>query len=275
MEFGICFNVVDVLRENAEKLDEQLASVAGAGFGYAEITATACADINDNEIEAVKAALLKTGLKAKRACILFPGDMKVVGPDRNEPALREYLEKLFPKLNKLGVEIVVFGSGGARRVPDGFDYDTAFDQFCDTAGLVTDIASGYGIKIALEHLNPKECNLLTTIEETVKAVRKVNKPDCGLLFDFYHVDPETEDINNVVAFKDILLHSHIAVPGSRLYPAPEDKKALEQYFSILKSAEYDGSVSIEATLRDDKTFVENLKIAYDLLTSLHRERYIV
>jgi len=272
MEFGVCYNVVDVLRESPDKLDEQLGIISDSVFGYIEITAVSCAGLTVNEIADINKTLLKHGLTAKRACILFPGDMKVVGDERNEKIIREYLEGLMPKLYKLGVEIVVFGSGGARRVPDGFDYETAFDQFCDTAGIVTDIAGKYDIKIALEHLNPKECNLLTTVDETVKAVRKVNNPGCGLLFDYYHVDLNTGDIDNVMKAKDVLIHSHIAVPDSRLYPSAGDENALRPYFSALKDAGYNGTVSIEATLNENKSFKENLKDAFAVLNNLGDEK---
>ena len=265
MEFGVCFNVVDIYRESPVKLDEQAAIISDSGFGYVEITAVSCAGLTDDEIADINKVLLKHGLTAKRACILFPGDMKVVGDERNEKTIIEYLEGLMPKLHRFGVEIVVFGSGGARRVPDGFDYDTAFDQFCDTAGIVAEIAGKYDIKIALEHLNPKECNLLTTVDETVKAVRKVNHPGCGLLFDFYHVDLNTDDIDNVLNAKDVLIHSHVAVPGSRLYPSSGDEYILLPYFSVLNEAGYPGTVSIEATLHEDKTFNDNLKDAFAVL----------
>jgi len=265
MEFGVCFNIVDVYKEGCGKLDEQLACIAGAGFRYVEITAVACAGICEDDVSAIKNGLQKSELTAKRACILFPGDLKVVGPDRNETAIRDYLTGLMPMLYSFGVEVIVFGSGGARRVPDGFDYEIAFDQFCETAGIVADIAGEYGIKIALEHLNPKECNLLTTVEETVKAVRRVDRLNCGLLFDIYHVDTSTDDIYNVIKAKDVLFHSHTATPGSRLYPAPGDEESLRLYFSVLRDAVYDGTVSIEATLRDGKTFEDNLKDAYEVL----------
>jgi len=268
MEFGVCFNVVDVYRESPDKLDEQLTLIAECGFGYVEITAVSCAGASEDEIRTIKTALLKSGLASKRACILFPGDLKVVGPDRDENAIREYLEGLIPKLKAFGVDVVVFGSGGARRIPDGFDYTTAFDQFCETAGLLADITGSQGIKVAVEHLNPKECNLLTTIEETVRAVRQVGHPDCGLLFDYYHLDDSTDDVFHVAEAKDVLFHSHVALPGSRFYPEPGDEQTLRSYFSVLKNADYNGTVSIEATLHDGKDFGDNLKDAFEVLNSL-------
>jgi len=268
MEFGICLNVVDLLREDPGKLDEQLCAIAEAGFTYVEINIVPCAGADNIELDAIKAALSKNGLKARRGFILFPGDIKVVGPERNEETIKDYLNKALPKLKALGVDAVVFGSGGARHIPEGFSYDEAFAQFCETAGLTAELAAGHGIKVALEHLNPKDCNLLVTIKETVEVIRKINHPNCGLTFDIYHVDERTGDIYNVIKAKDVLFHSHTAIPKSRLYPTPEDAEALKNYFSILKDAGYNGTVSIEGTLRDNKSFEENMTDAFKALTGL-------
>jgi len=266
MEFGVCLNVVELLREDPGKLDEQLTAVAAAGFSFLEINVIPCADADESELSAVKAALLKNKLVTKRAFILFPGDMKVVGPEKNENTIRDYLQNVTAKLKALGVDVIVFGSGGARQIPDGFPYDEAFTQFCDTARLAAELASVQGIKIALEHLNPKDCNLLVTVEETIKAIREVNHPNLGLTFDIYHIDDTGDDIKNVVKAKDVLFHSHTAIPVSRLYPTPEDMDSLREYFAILKSAGYDGTVSIEGNLHCCKSFEQNMTDAYKALS---------
>jgi len=268
MEFGVCLNVVEVFREDPDKLDEQLAIIAAAGFTYVEVVVASCADAKEDELNTIKAILQKNKLVVKRANVLFPGGMKVVGPERNDIAIREYLSGIFPKLNALGVEIVVFGSGGARNVPDGFFYAKAFRQFCDTARFIAELAAKYGMKVALEHLNPKESNLLTTVKETIEAVRDVNHPYCGLNFDNYHADERTNDMYNVIKAKDILFHSHVGQPGSRLYPSAEGAEELRNYFSVLKGAGYDGTVSIEATLHNEKSFEQNMTDAYKVLVDL-------
>jgi len=268
MEFGICLNVVDLLREDPRKLDEQLSAISAAGFTYVEATVAAFIDVKEEETIAIKTIIAKNGLLLKRANVLFPGGMKVVGPEKNEERIKEYLTGVFAKLEILGADIIVFGSGGARNRPEDLPYDEAFIQLCETARLITETAAAYGIKVAIEHLNPKECNMLVTIEETIKAVREINHPNCGITFDYYHVDERTNDMYNVIKGKDILFHSHTALPKSRLYPTKEDTAALQSYFTVLKSAGYDGTVSIEGSLHDGKSFEENLTDAYKALTDL-------
>jgi len=268
MEFGMCLNVVDVLRQSAGLLDEQLSVLAAAGFSYVEATAVTCAEAGDEEIEEANHILLKHNLRARRACILFPAALKSVGPDKDEDAIRGYLTQLAPKLQKIGTEIVVYGSGGARRVPDGFPHEEAFRQFCATARLTTEIFTAYGIRVAVEHLNPRETNLLVSIAETVEAIRNVDHPGCGLLFDIYHADQKSGDLNHVAAAQDLLFHAHISHPVSRMFPVPGDEEDLRQFFSILKESNYDGTVSVEANPYPDKSFRENAEAAYRVLSSM-------
>src|SRR5262249_25937777 len=58
------------------------------------------------------------GLRA--ATLFLPATLKVTGPAIDRDRQHAYVEKAFDRLARLGVEVVVFGSGGARRVPDGF-----------------------------------------------------------------------------------------------------------------------------------------------------------
>src|SRR5690349_8262307 len=62
---------------------------------------------------------LKTPLYAVN--VFIPGTIKVVGPEVSEVALLSYVEIVFQRARAAGVNMIVWGSGGSRRVPDGFD----------------------------------------------------------------------------------------------------------------------------------------------------------
>ncbi|MFV0400186.1 MAG: sugar phosphate isomerase/epimerase family protein [Oscillospiraceae bacterium] len=263
MKFGICLNATEFLRDGS--LAEKLGEIAAAGYDYVEVNAVSSADLSEEEIAAVTSALKEAGLTAARACVLFPGDIKVVGEEADKAVITAYLEKLMPKLSALGVGTVVFGSGGARRVPEGYDHAVAFGQFCDCAKLVAEIGAKNGVRVALEHLNPGETNLLTTIGEAVDALERVNDPGCGLLFDYYHVDMATNDMDNVLRHPDKLYHSHLAMPVTRKFPLPGDEDAVRPYFETLKKAGYDDTVSLEAGMHDDRSYSDNLRDAMKVL----------
>ncbi|MBL8993485.1 MAG: hypothetical protein JNM63_09110, partial [Spirochaetia bacterium] len=93
---------------------ENYESASEAGFDYFEPAAVALAKLDEEGFENFLARVSRTGLPVETACVLFPGEIKVVGPEASWKAAEIYLKKIFPRLQKLGVKIVVLGSGGAR-----------------------------------------------------------------------------------------------------------------------------------------------------------------
>ncbi len=268
MEFGVCINLVEAMRDGT--LGEKLASISEAGFSFVETNAAAAIDITADEMLLIKRALSDYGLVCLCSNVMFPGNIKVVGPDISEESIRSYLNRLMPILSDFGVKTAVLGSGESRRVPDGFSYSEAYAQFLNCAAAAADIAAKYGIKIALEHLTPRETNLLTTVGETLVAVRDCGRANCGLLLDYFHVDRDSLDIYSIEEGGSILYHSHVAVPESRLYPTPEDAELLRPYFDTLVGCPYNRTVSIEGVLREGVSYYDNLAMAYKVLKALSK-----
>lgn len=69
------------------------------------------------------------------------------------------------------MKVVVFGSGGARRVPEGFPQAGGL---CPAGGAVPGAhrpaAAAHGITCCVEPLNQKETNILTTSGECFRLV---------------------------------------------------------------------------------------------------------
>ena len=57
--------------------------------------------------------------------IFIPGNLKVVGPDVNEQAVLAYADSVLQRCKATGVQRIIWGSGGSRRVPEGFDHEKA------------------------------------------------------------------------------------------------------------------------------------------------------
>src|SRR5207247_11193711 len=111
-------------------------------------------------------------------------------------------------LSKLGVEVLVFGSGGARRVPDGFAREEAFKQLVDFGRRAAREARSHGITIAIEPLRKQETNIINTAAEGLELVNAVADPNFQLMIDFYHLASEREDPAIVFRVKDHLRHLH-------------------------------------------------------------------
>ena len=187
--------------------------------------------------------------------VFVPGDLKITGPDVNEQALEEYIQTALERAEMAGVEIIVFGSGGARSVPDNFERSTAMRQLTKFSRRLAQLASSRGVKIALEPLNRLECNIFTSVSECADFVREINHPNFRLLVDAYHWAKEGESTEAIVEAGDLLIHAHIATPENRLAPGNEDFD-FGPFFEALKMAEYTGRLSIEARLNSSRIETE-------------------
>ena len=92
-----------------------------------------------------------------------------------------YVEKALKRAKALGVSNVVFGSGGAKNVPEGFPIEQGYEQIVTLLKRIAPVASGYGITIVIEPLRKAECNLINTFEEGCRLAKDVNDPAIRVL----------------------------------------------------------------------------------------------
>jgi len=193
-------------------------------------------------------------------CFL-PGDLKCVGPDVDSEKLIRYATTAFRRAKQAGIEIIVFGSGRSRHVPDGFPTSKAEQQFVDLLKLLAPIAEENGVTIVVEPLNKRECNIITSLAEGAEAVKSCNHPNVRLLADVYHMLRDGEGPQEIVRFGGLLRHAHIAEPDKRAAPGVTDFD-FRPYLSAFRQAGYDRRMSIECSWGDIKT---ELPVAVDIL----------
>ena len=102
--------------------------IADAGFDYIEIGFAWLNGLSEEEYQQALAKVKASRIKVEASNGMLPGTLKVVGPDVDENAIRAYFEKTFARGQEIGVKTVVFGSGAARAVPEGFPQDEAWRQ---------------------------------------------------------------------------------------------------------------------------------------------------
>ena len=179
----------------------------------------------------------------------LPGDLKITGDSVDLPAVKDFVTTAVQRAQEAGVEMIVFGSGGARRIPDGFKRETAHEQLVAFCTMAARAAGEHGVTIVVEPLYKKECNVLTTVGESAALVREVNEPALKLLVDSFHWAQDDDSASDIVANGDILKHVHIATVPNRCAPGAEPCD-FAPFFDALKQAGYDGRISIEAKMTD-------------------------
>ena len=173
---------------------------------------------SDAEFEKYLATFAGMKTKIYAVNIFIPGDMKLVGPDVQELKILDYAKQVLARCKKADIKMIVWGSGGARRVPEGFDHKKATEQFIDIAKKVSALAKEFDITIALENLNSTETNFINTVKDALEVVKAVNHPNFRLCVDVYHMLKEAEPPAIIESTKKYLVHCDLAERDNRTPP---------------------------------------------------------
>jgi sugar phosphate isomerase/epimerase len=228
-----------------------LETAKAAGFDYVELGTTEIAALSDAEFEAALERVKQAGIPTPNANLFLPGSIRLTGPEATDPEQQmAYVKKAFARLNRLGVKILCFGSGGARRVPEGFPKEEAFKQLVDFGKRIAPEARAQGITVVIEPLRRQETNIINTAGEGLALVQAVNDPNFELLIDFYHLASEKEDPAIILTARDHIRHLHMANPQGRVFPLTWEEFDYAPFFANLRQIGYAGRISVEASSKD-------------------------
>jgi len=242
MRFGVCTGLANASAAQA------------AGFHYVEPSAQSLLEAlkPDDQWKGVEAATA-CPLPAPAANMMVPGTLKITGPEADSQKLRQYMTTLLQRARLTRTNVIVFGSGGARNVPDGFDRAKAKQQILDFAKIIAPIAKDNDVTVVLEPLNRKECNIINSVAEAMEYVRAVNHPGFQCLADTYHMWVDDEPMTSVHEYIGAIKHVHVADKEGRVAPGESGSSDYSELFSILKQGGYTGLISIEASSFDIPT----------------------
>jgi sugar phosphate isomerase/epimerase len=242
---------------------ENMELIRRLGFDYIECTVSGIAAMPDDEYEKALADVKAGSIKVEIANVLFPGNIKLFGPEKNQKAMDEYLEKAFARIAAMGAKTVVFGSGKARTFPLEIPFGQSYRELITVTGHIGETAGKYGICIVIEPLNREETNCINSIKEGAMLEADVNSSHVGLLADLYHMLKENEKTDNILAVKS-LRHTHIALLKGRGFPL-EATDEVKAFFDALRQINYSGTMSIEGKTEN---FEKDAEISLGVLRSL-------
>lgn len=182
----------------------------------------------------------------RAANCLLPGTLKIVGETIDPAAVQTYMDRVLRRAAAAEVGTLVFGSGVARRVPEGFSREIARQQILTFLRTVGPMAQAAGVTIVIEPLNRSECNILNSVAEAMEDVRAVNHPAIRCLVDSYHFWLEDEPLANLQQALPALAHVHVADKVGRTAPGLSGQSDYNPFFSVLKRGQYQGLISVEA-----------------------------
>ena len=233
---------------------QSIDALAAAGFDYAEPGLSLTLALAPEALAAARAKLTASGLRVETMNWFMPGsDIKLTGPQVDAVKIRAYVEKALQLAESFGTKVIVFGSPGARTVPDGFPREKAWAQlreFLQTCGDVIQ-SRKYGMVIGIEALRKPETNIVNSVAEALKLAREVNHPKIRLIVDFYHLAFENEDPAVILEARGMIVHTQIADPRERTFPIDDaGEPRYGMFFTNLSKIGYQGRISIEANSKD-------------------------
>jgi len=225
---------------------EFLESLAAIGYDYIELSLSHIAALPAAEFGMLRHRLLQSGISCKSCNNFFPPSFRLTGPTADLEAIERYAELALGRAGQLGVEHVVFGSGPANRIPEGFAYDAAWTQLVELLHRFQPIAAKHGIRIAIEPLRRAECNIINSVAEGLKLVKACSLANIKLLADVFHMAEAGEELDVLLSARGYIEHIHIANPSGRLFPKPQDAYDYGRLFRYLREIGYQGKISVEA-----------------------------
>ncbi|MDR2686804.1 MAG: sugar phosphate isomerase/epimerase [Oscillospiraceae bacterium] len=225
---------------------EHAAAARAAGCEYIELNFTTVARMGEGEFAQTVAALEAAGLRSEAMNCFIPGGFNLYALE--DGAEREaYMRAGMARAKALGTQVIVFGSSGARRLPEGVEKSEGLQQLLPWFQLAGELAAEAGLTMAIEPLSYTEDNAVNTLREGLALMHQVDLPGLRLLADMYHMGENGEDYGGILQAGADLRHCHIARPAGRKYPLPGDGYDYAPFFDALRQIGYAGRLSIEAS----------------------------
>lgn len=225
------------------------------GFDYAEIAAAPLGAMREEEFATLCREVRAGGLPVETANCFLPGELSLFAPQQAQ-ALRGHVTRVLHRAAELGIRVIVFGSGGARRIPEGVSREAGEEALCAFLAWCGALCRETDVTLAVEPLRRAETNLLNTVEETARLLRPLGLSRVRLLADAYHVFCEEEPLSHLAGAAELLAHVHVAEPPRRVTPGADGGEYLARFTAALRGAGYGGRISIECGWTDFEAEME-------------------
>lgn len=240
--FGVCTSI------------DNIDSAAALGFEFIEFSFSRLNALTEEEFREAVKKVEASPIRVEACNGMLPPEMKVTGEDVNEQVIRAYLDKTYARAKLLGVEVVVFGSGGARNAPAGYPHEKAWRDVVSYLHIAEEYCEKYSIDVAIEPLRRKECNIVNYVSEGTMLSSIPGLSHIGVLGDTHHMLSVGEPYAALAYAGSKLKHIHIShsfgPEDGRDYPYEGDGEDHAGLFETLTKMGYSGRVSVEAGCND-------------------------
>ncbi|HPA17534.1 MAG TPA: sugar phosphate isomerase/epimerase family protein [Verrucomicrobiae bacterium] len=232
---------------------DKAVAVKAAGGQYIEpsVTGFLIPDKPDSAWDKNLAAAKASPLPVAACNGFLPGNLRSTGGTIHHDAILKWAEIAFRRAKQVGVDRIVFGSSGSRKLPDGFSKDQAKAQFVDLLRRLAPLAGQHDVVIVVEPLRREEDNFINTVLDGAWFVEQVNHPNIRLLADLYHLLCNGESPEDLRRVAPLLRHMHIAEKDGRTAPGVHGDD-FRPFFAALRGTGYADRLSVEGKWEMDQ-----------------------
>ena len=262
MRFGYCMNLDFMDGGFAKSIFD---SVAKAGFDYVELSLSAISELSEDGLAQLEKQLQTIPCKACN--LFFPPSLTIVGEYMDVAGIRAYLARMFPLMANMGVETLVFGNGGARKIPEGAAPETIWQDLRHLVQIMDEYAGKHGLTVCVEPLS--DTNTITSYGEAALLTEGLNH--VATMVDSFHVAAAGQNYDDVRQTPQKLKHLHTAYPDGRLVPSPaDDMTKYADFVTVVKDLGYNDKISVEGALHttDSAKVYEEVAAALLVLKNL-------
>ena len=173
-----------------------------------------------------------------------PPHLHCVGAEANHELVLAWAEPALRRLQLAAGKFIVFGSGSARAVPDGWPRAKAEEQFVALLKRMGPLAENHGVTVVVEQLQASECNFINHIAEGAALIRAAGHPNIRMNADLYHMARMGDTPADLRAAMDVVRQVEIAEKDDRTYPGIHGDD-FRPWFRVLRDSGYHGAISIE------------------------------
>ncbi|NLP48222.1 MAG: sugar phosphate isomerase/epimerase [Clostridiales bacterium] len=218
------------------------------GYDYIEASAAEILALSDREIDKLNSLKAEGRFALRYINSFVRADLKICTAARDD--LVAYVETAVEKTARLGVGVIVFGSGVARMRPKEMSLEQGMEKYLDFVAICAKAAKKHGLVFALEPLNKTETNILNSVAEGIEIARNLNLKEIQVLPDAFHMSLENESADIIVKNADLISHLHISEAPGRVYPGKFGGAYLIEFAKVLKAAGFDKDMTVECVFEN-------------------------
>ncbi|MCD7776154.1 MAG: sugar phosphate isomerase/epimerase [Firmicutes bacterium] len=264
---GASFMPEGIAETKSDAVAELLAGaeiVKAAGFDFAESGVGMIMKLTEDEAKYVADTLCEKygGRYRIESCNSFiPPQLKIIGGEYGIGSpLYEYVNGAMTRMRILGADTVVFGSGGARRIPDGMSRESGLLKIAEFLKMCGELGEKHSVTVAIEPLRAAECNAVNLLSDGISLAKAASHPRVSYLADAFHMYHGGEAADALTKTDVLPVHIHISEPPDRTYPGSHGGDYLKAFAESLKETSYAGRVTVECGFDD---FAAEAPMAYE------------